>query len=63
MKLIVRFPAFSHYSLPHSPKIGALFSILLRWWSYADVRERVSQPYETTETLIVVFFLFFNVYR
>jgi hypothetical protein len=63
MKLIVRFPIVSHYFLPRSPKIGALFSILLRRRSCADVRERVSHPYETTDTLIVVFFLFFNVYR
>jgi len=63
MKLIVRFTAISHYSLPRSPKIGALFSLLLRRRSYADVRERVSHAYETTDMLIVVFFLFFNVYR
>ena len=63
MKLIVRFPVVSHYSLPRSPKIGALFSVLLSRWSCADVREPVSHPYETTGTLIVVFFLFFNVYR
>jgi len=63
MQLIVRFPAVSHYSLSRSPKIGAVFSVLLRRRSYADVRERVSHPYGATDTLIVVFLLSFNVYR
>lgn len=63
MKLIVRCPAVSHYSLPRSPKIGALFSVLLRRRSYAGVREQVLRACETTDTLVVVFFLFFNVYR